>query len=99
MGGFVLFSLEMAGIDFILTLTMLPKGSEIYQPKFTGDQGKKMFCQPMCEICSRVMEAQREGVCVGGSMARSCSETDFYGCQLICLWATLAHVTSSRMQE
>lgn len=72
--------------------------------KFTSQnsletRGKKMFCQPMCEICSRVMEAQREGVCVGGSMARSCSETDFYGCQLICLSATLAHVTSSRMQE
>lgn len=43
MGGFVLFSLEMGRVDFVLTLTMLPKGSEIYQPNFTGDQGKNKY--------------------------------------------------------
>lgn len=99
MGGFVLFSLEMGRVDFVLTLTMLPKDSETYQPKFTGDQGEKIFGQAMCEICRRVMEAWREGVHGEGSTAKLCFETDFYGYQLICLWANLAHVTSSRMQE
>lgn len=43
-----LFSLETGRVDFVLTLATLPKGSEIYQPNFTGDQGEKRYLVNHC---------------------------------------------------
>lgn len=57
-------------------------------------RGKKSLVN-QCVKFATMMEA----VPGKGSTAGSCFETDFYGCQLICLWANLAHVTSSRMKE